>query len=98
MHTTQDESTQKGIDNKYILASLYFRDFLEKSGVDSPQIKEYLNCISTFSEHYPSSLVAQVTSTVPMSVEEQQLLLEAQLRWEQQISKLTPDKKIASII
>ncbi|MBP7848519.1 toprim domain-containing protein [Patescibacteria group bacterium] len=29
MHTTQEEtSSQKGIDNKYILASLYFRDFL----------------------------------------------------------------------
>ncbi len=97
-HVAKEDEPQKGIDNKYLLASLYYQDFLSKSWIDSAKLQEYLTCISDFSDHYPSSLVAQVTGTTPVEVDEQQRLLEAQLRREQQISKLTPDKKALAII
>ncbi len=94
----EEQTEEKWLENKYILASLYYKDFLKEEAGTHPRIQLYLDCISTFSNFFPDSLISQVVANKELSDKDQQHLLEAHIRREQQTNKLIGEKKTLAYI
>lgn len=79
------------MEEKYLLGSLFFRDFLEQNNLENESIYEIIEFLMVLSQHFPSSLLQSVFEE-NVDKQEKQKLLQAQLWWEKHFDKIKETK------
>lgn len=90
------DTTNFKFQEEYIVASLFYDDFLKKNKLDVQNIIEIMNLILDLNSIFENKLITQIVGWV-LSTEQKDELLQCQLWWEKQFDTLKEDKKIQEI-